>query len=192
MTFLPWMPGPPPSIQLDVALTSARAGSRPRQTSLTPLQRPGQIRPQQQPGCLASDCPRDGQPTAPHIQQASSGHHRGGAATATASPDHQATDDMYQGPVHPLHAGGRDLHGPTRKGAWWPDLLLPWCHPVLQAGTSVKKQQSKLLKQVFTSLVDHLLHTGKRVVISGLLLSPLHGDVISSHICQLHLWLKGY
>ncbi|CAJ1055543.1 hypothetical protein D4764_0229340 [Xyrichtys novacula] len=126
-------------------------------------------------------------------------------------PYHQPTGNMLPGPTCPLRAGGRDLHGPTREGAWRPDILPPGVREVessalqlskehgsattlvLQAGTNnLKKQQSEVLKQDFSSLVDRLLHTGKHVVISGLLPSPRHRDVSSSRIRQLHLWLKGY
>lgn len=64
---------------------------------------------------------------------------------------------------------------------------------VLEAGINdLKFQQSEVLKQDFISLVDRLLDTGKRLIISGPLPPPRYGDVITSRLRQLHLWLKGY
>ncbi|KAL7394730.1 hypothetical protein ABVT39_003009 [Epinephelus coioides] len=64
---------------------------------------------------------------------------------------------------------------------------------VLEAGINdLRNQQSEVLKQDFTSLVDRLLDTEKRLIISGPLPPPRYGDVTTSHLRQLHLWLKGY
>ncbi|TWW54216.1 hypothetical protein D4764_0264650 [Takifugu flavidus] len=64
---------------------------------------------------------------------------------------------------------------------------------VLEAGINdLKFQQSEVLKQDFISLVDRLLDTGKRLIISGPLPPPRYGDVVTSRLHQLHLWLKGY
>ena len=64
---------------------------------------------------------------------------------------------------------------------------------VLEAGiNNLKKQRSELLKRDYVSLVDRLLDTGKRLIISGPLPPPRYGDVTTSHLRQLHLWLKGY
>ncbi|TWW62678.1 hypothetical protein D4764_04G0013250 [Takifugu flavidus] len=63
---------------------------------------------------------------------------------------------------------------------------------VLEPGINdLKFQQSEVLKQDFISLVDRLLDTGKRLIISGPLPPPRYGDVITSRLRQLHLWLKG-
>uniref|UniRef100_A0A674PIU4 SGNH hydrolase-type esterase domain-containing protein n=1 Tax=Takifugu rubripes TaxID=31033 RepID=A0A674PIU4_TAKRU len=64
---------------------------------------------------------------------------------------------------------------------------------VLEAGINdLKFQQSEVPKQDFISLVDRLLDMGKRLIISGPLPPPRYGDVITSRLRQLHLWLKGY
>ena len=64
---------------------------------------------------------------------------------------------------------------------------------VLEAGINdLKNHQSEVLKQDFVSLVDRLLDTGKRLIISGPLPPPRYGDVTTSRLRQLHLWLKGY
>ncbi|TWW74414.1 hypothetical protein D4764_14G0004170 [Takifugu flavidus] len=64
---------------------------------------------------------------------------------------------------------------------------------VLEAGiNNLKFQQSEVLKQDFIFLVDRLLDTGKRLIISGPLPPPRYGDVVTSRLRQLHLWLKGY
>ncbi|KAL7389653.1 hypothetical protein ABVT39_007802 [Epinephelus coioides] len=64
---------------------------------------------------------------------------------------------------------------------------------VLEAGiNNLRNQQSEVLKQDFISLVDRLLDTGKRLIISGPLPPPHYGDVTISHLRQLHLWLKGH
>ncbi|TWW77925.1 hypothetical protein D4764_11G0000460 [Takifugu flavidus] len=55
---------------------------------------------------------------------------------------------------------------------------------VLEAGINdLKFQQSEVLKQDFISLVDRLLDTGKRLIISGPLPPPRYGDVITSRPC---------
>ncbi|TWW54102.1 hypothetical protein D4764_0145690 [Takifugu flavidus] len=55
---------------------------------------------------------------------------------------------------------------------------------VLEAGINdLKFQQSEVLKQDFISLVDRLLDTGKRLIISGPLPLPRYGDVITSRPC---------
>ncbi|KAL7406155.1 hypothetical protein ABVT39_014107 [Epinephelus coioides] len=56
----------------------------------------------------------------------------------------------------------------------------------------LRNQQSEVLKQDFISLVDRLLDTGKRLIISGPLPPPRYGDVTTSRLCQLHLWPEGY
>ncbi|KAL7370818.1 hypothetical protein ABVT39_012048 [Epinephelus coioides] len=64
---------------------------------------------------------------------------------------------------------------------------------VLETGINdLRNQQSEVLKQDFISLVDRLLDTGKQLIISGPLPPPRYGDVTTSRLCQLHLWLKGY
>ena len=64
---------------------------------------------------------------------------------------------------------------------------------VLEAGINdLRDQQSEILKRDFTSMVDCLLDTGKQLVISGPLPPPRYGDVTTSRLRQLHLWLKGY
>ncbi|KAL7402648.1 hypothetical protein ABVT39_017917 [Epinephelus coioides] len=64
---------------------------------------------------------------------------------------------------------------------------------VLEGGINdLRNQQSEVLKQDFISLVDRLLDTGKRLIISGPLPPPRYGNVTTSRLCQLHLWLKGY
>ena len=64
---------------------------------------------------------------------------------------------------------------------------------VLEAGINdLKNQQSEVLKQDYISLVDRLLDTGKRLIIAGPLPPPRYGDVTTSRLRQLHLWLKGY
>ena len=61
---------------------------------------------------------------------------------------------------------------------------------VLEAGINdIKNQQSEVLKREFISLVDRLLDTGKRLIISGPLPPPRCGDVTTSRLRQLHLWL---
>ncbi|KAL7389827.1 hypothetical protein ABVT39_010506 [Epinephelus coioides] len=49
----------------------------------------------------------------------------------------------------------------------------------------LRNQQSEVLKQDFISLVE-------RLIISGLLPPPRYGDITTSRLRQLHLWLKGY
>ncbi|XP_076601118.1 uncharacterized protein LOC143329205 [Chaetodon auriga] len=64
---------------------------------------------------------------------------------------------------------------------------------VLEAGINdLRDQQSEILKRDFRSMVDRMLVTGKRLVISGPLPPPHYGDVTTSRLRQLHLWLKGY
>ncbi|CAJ1057640.1 hypothetical protein D4764_0229340 [Xyrichtys novacula] len=64
---------------------------------------------------------------------------------------------------------------------------------VLDAGIGdIKDQQSETLKRDFISMVDHMLDTGKRLIISGPLPPPRYGDVTTSRLRQLHLWLKGF
>ncbi|KAL7385225.1 hypothetical protein ABVT39_017926 [Epinephelus coioides] len=64
---------------------------------------------------------------------------------------------------------------------------------VLEAGINdLRNQQSEVLKQDFISLVDRLLDTGKRLIMSGPLPAPCYGDVTTSRLCRLHLWLKGH
>ncbi|KAL7375246.1 hypothetical protein ABVT39_014275 [Epinephelus coioides] len=74
---------------------------------------------------------------------------------------------------HIPSVGDRDLHG--------------------QAGINdLRNQQSEVLKQDFVSLVDRLLDMGKWLIISSPLPPPRYGDVTTSRLRQLHLWLKGY
>ncbi|KAL7405429.1 hypothetical protein ABVT39_000372 [Epinephelus coioides] len=64
---------------------------------------------------------------------------------------------------------------------------------VLEAGINdLRNQQAEVLKQDFISLVDRLLDTGKWLIISGPFPPPRYGDVTTSRLRQLHLWLKGY
>ncbi|XP_061563256.1 uncharacterized protein LOC133418538 [Cololabis saira] len=64
---------------------------------------------------------------------------------------------------------------------------------VLEAGINdLRNRQSEVLKQEFRAMVDRLLDTGKRLVISGPLPPPRYGDVTTSRLRQLHRWLKGY
>ena len=53
-------------------------------------------------------------------------------------------------------------------------------------------QQSEVLKRDYVSLVDRLLDMGKRLIIAGPLPPPRYGDITTSRLRQLHLWLKGY
>ena len=64
---------------------------------------------------------------------------------------------------------------------------------VQEAGiNNLKNQQSEVLKRDYISLVDRLLDTGKWQIIAGPLPPPQYGDVTTSRLRQLHLWLKGY
>ncbi|CAJ1057768.1 hypothetical protein D4764_0229340 [Xyrichtys novacula] len=56
----------------------------------------------------------------------------------------------------------------------------------------IKDQQSETLKRDFISMVDHMLDTGKRLIISGPLPPTRYGDVTNSRLRQLDLWLKGF
>lgn len=61
---------------------------------------------------------------------------------------------------------------------------------VLEAGINdLRFQQSEILKQEFATMIDRLLATEKRLIISG---PPRYGDIITSRLRQLHLRLKGY
>lgn len=61
---------------------------------------------------------------------------------------------------------------------------------VLEAGiNNLRFQQSEILKQDFATMIDRLLATEKRLMISG---PPRQGDIITSRLRQLHLRLKGY
>ncbi|TWW76593.1 hypothetical protein D4764_13G0012550 [Takifugu flavidus] len=119
-------------------------------------------------------------------------------------PHLQTIRGGHSGAADPRGAGGRDLNGQACGGARWPDLLSPRCpccaevtssalqlsaqHPsastlVLEAGINdLKFQQSEVLKQDFISLVDCLLDTGKRLIISGPLPPPRYGDIITSRL----------
>lgn len=52
---------------------------------------------------------------------------------------------------------------------------------VLEAGiNNLRFQQSEVLKQDFTTMIDRLLTTGKQLIIPGLLPPPRYGDIITS------------
>ncbi|TWW54729.1 hypothetical protein D4764_0249180 [Takifugu flavidus] len=78
---------------------------------------------------------------------------------------------------------------PPCCGGYILGLQLSAQHPsastlVLEAGINdLKFQQSEVLKQDSISLVDRLLDTGKRLIISGPLPPPRYGDVITSRPC---------
>ena len=64
---------------------------------------------------------------------------------------------------------------------------------VLEAGiNNLKNQQSVVLNQNCVSLVDRLLDMGKQLIIASPLPPPQYDDITTSHLRQLHLWLKGY
>ena len=64
---------------------------------------------------------------------------------------------------------------------------------VLEASINdLKNQQSEILKRDYVSVVDRLLDTGKRLIIADPLPLPRCGDITTSRLRLLHLWLKRY
>ncbi|KAL2076869.1 hypothetical protein ACEWY4_027536 [Coilia grayii] len=64
---------------------------------------------------------------------------------------------------------------------------------VVHVGSNViRLQQSEKLKSDFTSLIQTILATGKRFIVSGPIPSACFSDMQFSRIRQLHVWLMGH
>ncbi|KAL2085094.1 hypothetical protein ACEWY4_018414 [Coilia grayii] len=71
-------------------------------------------------------------------------------------------------------------------------------HPTTSAivvhvrSNDIRLQQSEKLKSDFTSLIQTILATGKKCVVSGPIPSACFSDMQFSRIRQLHVWLMGH
>ncbi|KAL2095650.1 hypothetical protein ACEWY4_007798 [Coilia grayii] len=71
-------------------------------------------------------------------------------------------------------------------------------HPTASAiavhvgSNDIRLQQSEKLKSDFTSLIQTILATGKKCIVSGPIPSACFSDMQFSRIRQLHAWLVGY
>ena len=64
---------------------------------------------------------------------------------------------------------------------------------VVHVGSNdIRLQQSEKLKSDFTSLIQTILATGKKCIVSGPIPSACFSDMQFSRIRQLHAWLVGY